>query len=224
MIEHVYWRSRMCRSLDEVYVATCDEEIAAATDRFGGRAVMTSPAHERASDRVAEVAMKIAADIVIVIQGDEPMIRPEMIDAALEPFRANDEVVCVNVAAPIRSKEDFEDPNTIKVVMARNGDALYFSRALIPSHQRAAFGHCPVYKQICIIPFRREFLLRYTSMDPTPLEQAESIDMLRILEYGYRIRLAITDCITQSVDTLEDLARVDSLLCDDTLIQSYGRK
>jgi 3-deoxy-manno-octulosonate cytidylyltransferase (CMP-KDO synthetase) len=222
MIEHVYRRSRMCQTLNEVYVATCDEEIAVATRRFGGHVVMTSSAHERASDRVAEVATKFPADIVIVIQGDEPMIRPEMIETTLEPFRKEDGVVCVNGAAPIRTKEEFEDPNTIKVVMDRNGNALYFSRAPIPCHSRTAFGHSVVYKQVCIIPFRYEFLLRYTALPPTPLEQTESVDMLRILEHGYNVRLAVTDCLTQSVDTVEDLARVESLLAADDLIRSYG--
>jgi len=223
MIEHVYWRTLMCGALDEVYVATCDREIAEATEKFGGRAVMTSSAHQRASDRVAEVAQRLEADVFLLVQGDEPMIFPEMIDLALGPLLQDPAVLCTNLASPIRSREEFEDPNTIKVVMAKNGDALYFSREPIPTRTRLSFDELPVYKQVCVIPFRRDFLLRYTALEPTPLEQAESIDMLRALEHGYPIRLVKSEYMTQSVDTPADLARVEGLMQDDPLVQRYGR-
>jgi 3-deoxy-manno-octulosonate cytidylyltransferase (CMP-KDO synthetase) len=222
MIEHVYWRCLMCKALSEVYVATCDQEIAEATKKFGGRAIMTSSSHQRASDRVAEVAQNMEADIYVLVQGDEPMIFPEMIDLALEPILGDPKVSCVNLAAPISSEEEFNDPNTIKVVMAQNGDALYFSREPIPTRQRLAFGQFPAYKQVCVIPFRRDFLLKYTALEPTPLEQAESIDMLRALEHGYPIRLVKSDYITQSVDTPEDLARVETLMEHDPLLSCYA--
>lgn len=224
MIEHVFWRVAMCSGLDEVYLATCDREIAEATEKFGGRALMTSSKHERASDRVAEVAERMAADIFVLIQGDEPMITPDMIDFALGPLLAEPKVVCTNLAAPIRSEAEFEDRNTIKVVMDDKGDALYFSREPIPTRQRLAFGRVPVYKQVCVIPFRREFLLAYTALAPTPLEQAESIDMLRALEHGYPIRLVKCDQETHSVDTPADLAKVETLMQGDPLIARYGRR
>jgi len=223
MIEHVYWRCRMCKKVDEVLVATCDEEIAEVTQKFGGRAIMTSSLHQRASDRVAEVAQSIQADIFVMVQGDEPMIFPEMIDLALGPLLDDPKVLCVNLAAPIQSEQEFNDPNTIKVVMAQNGDALYFSREPIPTRQRLAFGHFPAYKQVCVIPFRRDFLSKYTALEPTPLEQAESIDMLRALEHGYPVRLVKTDYITQSVDTPEDLARVETLMQNDPIFSQYAR-
>src|ERR1700686_3078753 len=115
MIEHVYRRTRMCQALDQVYIATCDREIAEATEKFGGRVVMTSPLHQRASDRVAEVAEDLNVDIVLMVQGDEPLIVPEMIDLALSPLLEDPTVLCTNLAAPICSEDEFKDPNTIKV-------------------------------------------------------------------------------------------------------------
>lgn len=224
MIEHVYQRTALCGRLDEVYVATCDEEIAEATRKFGGRAILTASTHERASDRVGEVARQIDADIFVMVQGDEPMILPEMIDLGLQALLEDPEVLCTNLAAPIRSVREFEDPNTIKVVMDQKGNALYFSREPIPTRHRLAFGELPVYKQVCIISFRRQFLLTYSDLEPTPLEQAESIDMLRAMEHGYPIRLVRCERATQSVDTPEDLRRVEEMLARDPLTRSYGRR
>src|SRR6266699_2054921 len=169
MIEHVYRRCRMSQSLAGVFIATCDREIAAATEAFGGTAIMTSSSHQRASDRVAEAAEKMDADIIVMVQGDEPMLYPEMIDEAVRPFRQDPAILCTNLAAPIRSIEEMRDPNTIKVVTAKNGDALYFSRQPIPSASSEGL------KQVCVIPFRREFLLQYARLEPTPLEIAESV-------------------------------------------------
>jgi len=212
MIEHVYRQARLCSSLDEVVIATCDQEIADAAKKFGAAVVMTADTHERASDRVAEAARKISADVYVMVQGDEPMIVPQMIDLALKPLREDPAVVCSNLAAPIKSEAEFNDPNTIKVVMGQNGDALYFSREPIPTRQRLKFGQLQALKQVCVIPFRRDFLRRFTELPPTPLEIAESIDMLRALEHGYPVRLVLSDFLTQSVDTPADLARVEELL------------
>jgi 3-deoxy-manno-octulosonate cytidylyltransferase (CMP-KDO synthetase) len=221
MIEHIYWRARMCDLLSAVYVATCDTEVVEATERFGGQALMTSDKHERASDRVAEVAGSIEADIYVLIQGDEPMITPEMVTAAVEPMLSNPEIVCTNLAAQITSVEDFEDRNTIKVVMASDGRALYFSREPIPTRQRLPFGTIPAFKQVCIIPFRRDFLHTYSSLPPTPLEQAESVDMMRALEHGYPVHLVRTETQTHAVDTPADLALVESLMRDDPRVGRY---
>jgi 3-deoxy-manno-octulosonate cytidylyltransferase (CMP-KDO synthetase) len=216
MIEHVYRRCRMNASLNGVYVATCDGEIAAATEAFGGTAVLTSSSHQRASDRVAEAAERMDADIVVMVQGDEPLIHPEMIDQAVDPFRRDPAILCTNLAAPIRSIEEMSDPNTIKVVTARNHDALYFSRQPIPSGSSAGL------KQVCVIPFRREFLLQYAKLQPTPLEIAESVDMLRILEHGFKVRMVMTDHDTHSVDTPADLTLVERMLEKDPLAGSCG--
>jgi 3-deoxy-manno-octulosonate cytidylyltransferase (CMP-KDO synthetase) len=206
MIEHVYRRCRMNQSLAGVYIATCDREIAAAAEAFGGTAIMTAGSHQRASDRVAEAAEKMDADIIVMVQGDEPMLYPEMIDAAVRPFREDPAVLCTNLAAPIQSIEEMRDPNTIKVVVAKNGDALYFSRQPIPSGSSAGL------KQVCVIPFRREFLLQYAKLEPTPLEIAESVDMLRILEHGLKVRMVMTNYETHAVDTPADLALVERLM------------
>lgn len=221
MIEHVYRRTAMSEMLEAIYVATCDREIYDVVVTFGGEAIMTADTHKRASDRVAEIAQHMEGDIFVMVQGDEPMIFPEMIDLALGPLLHDPTVLCTNLAAPIRSEEEFQDPNTIKVVMAQNGDALYFSREPIPTRQRLPFSQFPAYKQVCVISFRRDFLLRYAALEPTPLEQAESIDMLRALEHGYPIRMVKSDYMTQSVDTPEDLARVEILMRSDPLVPRY---
>ena len=221
MLEHVYHRTAMCRLLDDVFVATCDDEIRDAAEGFGSRVIMTSSEHQRASDRIAEAAEELEADIVVLIQGDEPMIVPEMIDSALGPMLNEPAVVCVNLAKRIESEEEYRDPNTIKVVIDLNGDALYFSREPVPTGQILGFGKIPVFKQVCIIPFRRDLLLKYARLEPTPLEQAESVDMMRFLEHGYRVRLIETEVSTHAVDTPADLAMVESLMERDPLLDRY---
>jgi 3-deoxy-manno-octulosonate cytidylyltransferase (CMP-KDO synthetase) len=221
MIEHVYRRTRWCRELNDVYVATCDREIFDATVAFGGKAVMTSDTHVRASDRVAEVARNLDADVVLMVQGDEPMIQPSMIEAALRPLREDPTVQCVNLAAPITTEEELGDRNTIKVVFAENGDALFFSREPIPTRQQLGFNGIPAYKQVCVIPFRRQMLLDYASMAQTPLERAESVDMLRLLENGCPVRMVVTDAQTHAVDSPADLATVEALLADDPVLPRF---
>ena len=221
MIEHVYRRTALCQKLDAVFVATCDEEIFQAVEAFGGKAVMTSASHQRASDRIAEVAQGLEADIVVMVQGDEPMVVPQMLDAAIEPLLEDSTVNCVNLAKRIESEEEFRDPNTIKVVMDRRRDALYFSREPVPTPRMLGFNEIPVFKQVCIIPYRRDFLLEFARLEPTLLEQAESIDMLRLLEHGYRVRLVETEVNSHAVDTQADLDMVESLMAQDPLLDSY---
>lgn len=220
MIEHVFQRSRMSKSLDELYVATCDKEIAEEVERFGGKSIMTSACHERCTDRVAEAVERSQAEIVVIIQGDEPMVYPEMIDLAVEAIKSDDSVVCVNLMEEIHSDEDFNDPNEVKVVVDKEGNALYFSREPIPSSKKGAKGY-PRYKQVCIMPFKKDFLYMYNQLEPTPLEAIESVDMLRVLEHGYKVKMVFTERITCSVDTLEDLAEVERLMKDDKLMNSY---
>ncbi|PYS77441.1 MAG: 3-deoxy-manno-octulosonate cytidylyltransferase [Acidobacteria bacterium] len=228
MIEHVVRRASMCEALDAVYVATCDEEIGAAVEGFGGAVLMTSPAHERASDRVAEAAGRVEADIVVMIQGDEPMVTPGMIAAAVAPMLDDPSVACVNLARRINSREEYVDRNTIKVVTNVHSNALYFSRAPIPALDLArdfssgAVARPPVFKQVCVIPFRRDFLREFARLTPTPLERAESIDMLRLIEHGLGVRLVETKEDTHAVDTPEDLRLVEALMRDDPLLQRYG--
>jgi 3-deoxy-manno-octulosonate cytidylyltransferase (CMP-KDO synthetase) len=208
MIEHVLRRAEMCTQLSAVYVATCDEAIKKVVEALGGRVIMTSPKHERASERVAEAAEQVEAGIVVMIQGDEPMITPSMIAASVTPLLEDRSVECVNLVRRITNRHDYLNPNTIKVVMDVNHDALYFSRAPIPACEFPA----PAFKQVCVIPFRAEFLREFARLPPTPLEQAESIDMLRILEHGLRVRLVETTEETHAVDTPEDLRLVKTLM------------
>ncbi len=221
MIEHVYRRTALCNQLDEVFVATCDQEIMDAVEEFGGKAVMTSDKHQRASDRISEAVEDIDADIVVMVQGDEPMLVPEMIDAAIEPMVNDQSILCVNLAKRIETGEEYKDPNTIKVMIDLAGNALYFSREPVPTDHIQDFGKFPVFKQVCIIPFRRDFLLEYSRLEPTPLEQAESVDMLRILEHGKSVRMVETGVTSHAVDTPADLQMVEGLMTDDLLLARY---
>lgn len=227
MIGHVYYRCKMCPQLTEVYVATCDQEIFDYVESIGGKAVMTADTHERCSDRCAEGMLKIEqqtgtrVDILAMIQGDEPMVYPEMISEALQPMIDDPSVLITNLLGQIISQEEFEDPNQVKVVVDVAGNALYFSREPIPSRKKFS-GQVPMYKQVPIIPFRRDFLIEYNNMAPTPLEIIESVDMMRIVENGLKVRMIKTGFSTHAVDTMHDLSHVESLLQHDNLVKIYG--
>jgi 3-deoxy-manno-octulosonate cytidylyltransferase (CMP-KDO synthetase) len=222
MIEHVCRRMAMCSLLSDVVVATCDKEIADAVKAFGGKAIMTSSAHQRASDRVAEAAASLDVDIVVMVQGDEPMVYPEMIEQSLGPFRDGDRrIICTNLAAPIENEEEFEDRNTIKVVKDLEGFALYMSREAIPTRRVAGFDGISVFKQVCIIPFTAWALKKFSDLSPTPLEKAESIDMLRFIEHGLKVKMVETSFSTHAVDTPADLVLVEGLLRSDKLTSEY---
>ncbi len=221
MIEHIYKRVAMSKSLHATYIATCDEEIREVAQGFGAQVIMTADTHERASDRVAEAVEKLDADLIVMVQGDEPMTHPDMIDAAIAPFENNPGLGCVNLVRKIDNEADYMDFNTIKVVMNRQNDALYMSRRPIPSLAKSGFVNTDAYKQVCIIPFRREILFQYTNLSPTPLEQLESVDMLRLLEHGLSVRMVHTEFNTQAVDTPADLAKVEKLMNDDLLLSRY---
>jgi 3-deoxy-manno-octulosonate cytidylyltransferase (CMP-KDO synthetase) len=228
MIEHVYRRVALNAALTATVVATCDEEIAAHIGAIGGRVAMTGDHHERASDRCAEALEVIETqdgvrfDIVVMVQGDEPLVHPEMISESVAPMLQDPAIKITNLLGPISGDEEFEDRNCIKVVCDRNGDAIYFSREPIPT--RAKGVNAPMGKQICVIPFRRQFLIEYTRLAPTPLEIAESIDMLRILENGSKVRMVPTKHNSQSVDTEADRVRVERLMQADALnARLFGR-
>jgi 3-deoxy-manno-octulosonate cytidylyltransferase (CMP-KDO synthetase) len=212
MIEHVFRRTSACTLLDEVIIATCDDEIASAAAEFDAKFVMTSAKHARASDRVAEAIANVPADIVVMVQGDEPMILPEMIAAAIQPLLDDPAIHCVNLASPIRSVEELNDPNTIKVVVTKAGSALFFSREPIPTPKIRQFKTGDWFKQVCVIPFRRETLQRFASLPQGPLESAESIDMLRLLENGIPVQIVKTMIYTHAVDTPDDLTLVAAML------------
>lgn len=216
MIGHVYERVARNPILATTVVATCDQEIADYIKSIGGRAVMTGSHHERASDRCAEALEILEAedevtyDIVVMVQGDEPMTHPDMISEAVRPMLEDASLQIVNLLGKIESAAEFEDRNCIKVVCDLQGNALYFSREPIPT--RSKVSEIPMAKQVCIIPFRRDFLIEYTRMAPTPLEIVESVDMMRVLEHGLKVRMVPTIYSSYAVDTPADLAKVEQLL------------
>ena len=229
MVGHVYFRTKMCSLLRETYVATCDQEIYDYISSVGGKAIMTSDSHERCSDRTAEAMLKVESatggkvDIVVMVQGDEPMVTPEMIKAAINPMLEDPSINVVNLMARIKTVGEFEDPNEVKVVVDLKNWALYFSREPIPS-RRKGVRDVPMLKQVCIIPFQRDYLLKFNSLPETPLERIESVDMMRIIEHGDRVHMVMADVETLSVDTPEDLERVVDLMKEDALINKYKAK
>ena len=218
MIGHVYKRIVKSELLSLTAVATCDQEIYDYIESIGGTAVMTADTYERASDRCAEALLKLEKnnnvkyDIVVMVQGDEPMTHPDMIEEAVKPMLEDSSIQVTNLLGQIKSASEFEDRNCIKVVCDLNGNAMYFSREPIPS--RSKVSEVPMGKQFCVIPFRRDYLIEYTKLKPTPLEIVESVDMMRIIEHGMKVRMVPTIYDTQAVDTPDDLQRVERLIRD----------
>ena len=215
MVGHVTIRTAMCKNLSSTWIATCDQVVMDYAASAGLKAVMTADTHVRCTTRTAEAMLKIEemtgqrADIVVMVQGDEPMIKDPSINV-------------VNLMADLATEEEFEDPNEVKVVTDLNGDALYFSREPIPSRRKGT-PHVPMHKQVCIIPFRRDYLLKFNAMSESPLEIIESVDMMRILEHGEKVRMVPTDKRTLSVDTQADLERVREMMEHDALRISYTK-
>ena len=226
MVGHVYFRTRMCSLLSETYVATCDQEIYDYVASVGGKAIMTADTHERCSDRTAEAMLKVESDTgqrvdaVVMVQGDEPMVTPEMVEGAVSAMLQDSSVQVVNLMAHMKNSKEFEDPNEVKVVVDLYGRALYFSREPIPS-RRKGVQDVPMLKQVCIIPFRRDYLLEFNSLPETPLERIESVDMMRVIEHGEHVHMVLTEAETLSVDTPGDLERVVDLMDGDQLINAY---
>jgi len=224
MIEHVYKRTAMSKVLHETYMVTCNKEIEEATKKFGGKVIMTPDTFNRCTDRIAYAAEKSGcdADIIVVVQGDEPLVYPEMIDQAVKPMLEDPSIVCGCLISKTESAEEFDDRNVIKVVKDNNDFALYLSREGIPS-KRLYNKPFDAYKQVCIMPYRRDFLLKFTKLPQTPLETVESVDMLRILEHGYKIKLVETHFKSHSVDVEADRHTVIKLMEKDELFPKYGK-
>ncbi len=213
MVQHVWERARQVRGLAEVTIATPDEAIVRAVEAFGGRAILTSAAHRSGTDRLAEAAQHLGLasdDIVVNIQGDEPLLEPAAIEAVLTPLLADASLPMSSLMCPC-PPEDLDNPGCTKVVCAVNGDALYFSRARLP-YPRYPNGPAPVMQHIGLYAYRRHFLATFAALPPTPLEQTESLEQLRALEHGYRIGMARVETAPIGVDTPDDLERVRRLL------------
>ncbi|HEC91215.1 MAG TPA: 3-deoxy-manno-octulosonate cytidylyltransferase [Alphaproteobacteria bacterium] len=223
LVLHVLERCRLCASIDRVVVATCDEEIRDAVEQHGGEAVMTADSHPGCVDRTVEAVDNLGlgladGDLVLMVQGDEVLISPIMMDNVINAFEASAAAV-VNLASKIFSAEDHDDPDCVKVVAAADGKALFFSRAPIPSRYRV--DSVPMYQQTGVIGFSNAFLHRFGNLSRTPLEMIECIDMLRTLEHGYPIQVVFSEDQTIGVDTKSDLLRAEAVLKNDPITRKY---
>jgi 3-deoxy-manno-octulosonate cytidylyltransferase (CMP-KDO synthetase) len=215
MIQRVYERALLARGLSAVCVATDDERIARVVENLGGRAIMTSPDHPSGTDRLAEATRVMDADVVVNIQGDQPFLDPVMIDEAVQPLLDDPALPMATLMHPVHRTEDLQDPSVVKVVVDLAGNALYFSRSLVP-YPRQAVAH-PVYEHVGLYVYRRDFLQKLAQLPPTPLEKIESLEQLRVLEHGFRLRVVETKCRDHafsgfSVDTEQDLGRAEAML------------
>ena len=222
MIQRVYERATLAKHLTSVIVATDDDRIARVVDAFGGRYVMTSPDHPSGTDRLAEAAIDIDAEIIVNIQGDQPFLDPLMIDEAVQPLLAEPDLHMSTLMHPIAREEDLRDPAVVKVVTDLNGDALYFSRSLVPYPRNAT--ERKTYAHVGLYVYRKEFLLEFALLPPSPLERAESLEQLRALEHGYTIRVVETKVHDYafrgfSVDTEDELLRAEAMLRERGLEQ-----
>ena len=213
MIRRVYERARAAASLSDVLVATPDREILEAVAAFGGKAVLTSPMHRTGTDRVAEAAQALPSDVTVIVnvQGDEPLLDPATLDAAARALLDDPALVMASLMCPLPEGRE-NDPNVVKVVCDQAGFALYFSRSPLPYRRSPDAPYAPARQHVGLYAYRRDFLQTLTRLAATPLEQAESLEQLRALEHGYRIRMVETDRAPESVDTPEDLERVRRIL------------
>mgnify|MGYP001583254210 FL=1 len=221
MIQYVYEGVRESKLIDEVIVATDDQRIMEAVQSFGGKAVMTSPTHFTGTDRVAEVAEKLKSEIIVNVQGDEPLIKGNIIDKAIRPLLTEDTLQLSTLMTRIEEVKDWLNPHIVKVVVDQKNFALYFSRSPIPFPRDLHIGRLEsnpfgtsrplpkrVFKHIGVYVFRRKFLLHFSKMMPSPLEKLEKLEQLRALENGYRIKVNPVNYEPLSVDTPEDLQKV----------------
>lgn len=225
MLYHVYKRAEMFFKKTDLYIATCDDEILNFSKSINANCIMTSKKHKRASDRVYEAMIKIEKlkkikyDLIVLLQGDEPLINPLMLKKAIDPFKKNKSVQVLNLMKKIQSTKEALDPNDVKVVFDKNFNAMYFSRYAIPFNQTKS--KCDIYKQVCVIPFTRNYLIKYYNMKPTKYEIIESVDMMRVIENGDKVKMIeITDDII-SVDTPNDLKKASILLKKDKYTKKY---
>jgi 3-deoxy-manno-octulosonate cytidylyltransferase (CMP-KDO synthetase) len=212
MIEHVYRRATQSRLVSRVIIATDDLRIATAVSRFGGEVRLTRGNHPSGTDRIAEVASSLDCDVVVGVQGDEPLIDPRAIDEAIGPFTTDPGIQITTLYHRLTDPAELGNPNVVKVTIDRGGFALYFSRAPIPYVRDPRGGWPPLYRHVGLYAYRRSALLVLAALDPTPLERAEALEQLRALEHGIRIKAVETSYDSFGVDTPEDLDRIRRLL------------
>jgi 3-deoxy-manno-octulosonate cytidylyltransferase (CMP-KDO synthetase) len=207
MVVRVWRQTARARAISRLVVATDDERIARAVVAAGGEAIMTSPAHQSGTDRIAEVAAKVPAAIYLNVQGDLPFIDPADLDALAAPMRADGDIAMATLATPIVDAHEWHNPNVVKVVCDARGDALYFSRAPIPWPREGGAPPVQARRHIGVYAYRRDFLLRFADLEPGMLEALEKLEQLRALERGFRIRVVASVAPSLEVDTAEDLTR-----------------
>lgn len=208
MVQHVYERAKKSKLLDDLIIATDDKKIFDKVKEFGGKVVLTGE-HPTGTDRCAEVARKIKAEIVVNIQGDEPVIDPEIIDNAVEPLIKDKKILVSTLVHKIEDENEIENPNIVKVVLNKDNFALYFSRSVIPYYKNIKKIF---YKHIGLYVYRKNFLLKFVKMPQTMLEKAEELEQLRILENGYKIKAVITNYSSIPVDEKKDIKKVEKFL------------
>lgn len=214
MIQRVYEAASRATLIDRIIVATDDERIFSAVAGFGGEAAHTAPHHRSGTDRIAEVARQVGCDVVVNLQGDEPLMDPRLIDRVVRTVGDHMDIYMASAQTPIRRVEDCRNPHIVKVVSDRNHYALYFSRSPLPyswsspEQEGGALG----FRHIGLYVYRKDFLMRLVQLEPSPLEKQERLEQLRVLENGYRIKLVTTEYDAPGVDTAEDLARVRKII------------
>ncbi len=222
MIEHVYKRCRLAKNIDDLFIAACDEEIKRTVLDFGGKVYMTPPEISRPGLRVAEACKQMSLeddDIVVVVQGDEPMVHPGMIDLAVEPMLKDPKIQVITLVGQANERE-WLDTNEVKVVTDLNNDILFMTRSPVPSNTRNRVG--TRLKQVAIMPFRKKFLLDFQDMSETPHEIAESVELLRALEHGIKVRAVKSDYKTISVDTEPDRQEAEEAMKRDEIYKKYS--
>ena len=217
LIEHVRRRALLSTQSHLVVVATCDIAIKEAVEQAGGKAIMTKDTHERCTDRIEEAMEQLPGDIVVMVQGDEPLLMPEAIEAVFAPLLADPTLPIVNLLSPLQSAEDYANPNIVKAVCKLNGDVVFFSRSSIPFFRQQVV--VPVYRQTGIMAFRKHALTEFSNLSPTGLEKAESVDMLRAIEHGMRIAGVVADYPTIGVDRPGDVLLVEDAIRQDPVQQ-----
>lgn len=216
MIQHVYEKAKEASSLEDLIIATDDDRIIKVVEEFGGKAVFTSPGQPTGSDRIAEVVNPLDVRVIVNIQGDEPLIRPKMINDLAGALLEDESIVMATLVKKIDNAKEINNPNVVKVTVDKDGFALYFSRCAIPyvrmHHARHASHDTVYYKHIGLYAYTKDFLFTFTNLPPLPLERSEALEQLRALEYGYRIKTVETEFDTVGVDTQEDLEKVREIL------------
>jgi 3-deoxy-manno-octulosonate cytidylyltransferase (CMP-KDO synthetase) len=215
LIEHVRRRALLARESNLVVVATCDIAIKEAVEAEGGKAIMTKDTHERCTDRIEEAMETLPGDIVVMVQGDEPLLMPDAISAVAAPLLADPTLPIVNLLSPLESADDYSNPNIVKAVCNLKGDVIYLTRSAVPFFKENVA--VPVYRQTGIMAFRKDALRQFSALPETALERAESIDMLRPIEHGMRIAGVLVNYVTIGVDRPSDVNIVESVIKNDAV-------